>query len=526
MSSQIALSGSHAEPSEEDARAAANPIELWAPLVKSSTRSKVLLLTWSHTAIPGHRAPNSATRKDFVDMIKDCFRRSQSQAEVASASVFRELHKNGQPHYHAVVDCTDRMYNPGQLGNLLWTHHSVRADVKYVRGTHALTRGLEYGLVPTEEKLVVDPQPFFSDPSVLTNAILDKAASKKKKITRGTAGNHEVYEYLQANPGIRTYAELCREVESGGGCQVRKGRVSRFISKNIVQADAIVTALIRRREAPQAQAQAQTTIEEYLLRFFERCTECKRPPGKRSVQGDIDFLETHHGVGNLMPFFEWLDQVLTGEVVNVGRPRNAVVIGCPGSGKTTLADLLRMVIPKERAHAPCLNTSTPFSALDSQHLVSLCEDWRFTPRVPVSETLEWMEGRRFAVDVKGKEPRAHAQGPPCMHTTNHLAPSKPWLKVDVEAYEDRCFVSRPMVPIPASEKHRSMYERMQECPYCCCLSMVKRCIRVSRKWNTFCEKRNLMAIMDQSRPSASSGTISQVVSEEAAADPKRPRRFH
>ena len=524
MSSQIALAGSIAGPSVEDAVVAESNTELWAPLVKSTTRSKVLLLTWSHTDLPEHKAPNAATRKDFADMIKDCFRRSQSQAEVASVTVFRELHKNGQPHFHAVVECTDRMYNPGQLANLLWSHHSVRADVKHIRGTHPLTRGLEYGLVPTDDKLVVDAQPFLTDPGVLTNAILDKAAAKKKKIERGTAGNHEVYEYLQENPSVRTYAELCRMVESGGGCHIRKGRVSRFISKNIVQADAIVTALIRRRDAPWVQAEMQTKIGEYLLRFFERCVRCACPPGCRSVQRDIDFLVAHHGAGNVLPFFEWADLVLAGAIVKVGRPRNALVLGCPGSGKSTLADLMRIVIPEERTHAPCLNTSTPFSALESHHLVSLCEDWRFTSKVPVSETLEWMEGRRFSVDVKGKEPRAHAHGPPCMHTTNHLAPVKPWLKVDVEAYEDRCFVSRLMVPIPAHEKHLSMYDRMKTCPFCCCMSLVKRCARVRKECNSFCEKRKLLAIKDQSRPSAGSGAKSPETSAATSTAPKRPRR--
>ena len=215
---------------------------------------------------------------------------------------------------------------------------------------------------------------------------------------------------------------------------------------------------------------------------MNKCGQCACLPGGYTVEQDVDFLESHHGAANVGPFFQWADRFLTDTLVKVGRPKNSYTYGCPGSGKSTLADLVRLIVPERRSHIPCLNTGTPYSALQPSHLLSICEDWRFTSRVPVSETLQWLEGRAFLVDVKSKEPRRLDAGPPCMHSSNHKDAQKPWAAADVQAYMDRCFVSNLLTPIPAERRQEGMLGRMEACPHCCMASLAKRCPTIRAKW--------------------------------------------
>ena len=144
-----------------------------------------------------------------------------------------------------------------------------------------------------------------------------------------------------------------------------------------------------------------------------------------------------HGLPAAQPFLTFAEKFFSQTLPRTGRPRNCFLVGVPSSGKSTLTDLVSQVIPSDRTFSMALDSTTPFCDLRSQHLLATCDDWRFTNKVPVTGTLQWLEGRPFAVDVKGKDPIQFAQGPPCLLSTNRTNESGSWEIVDIEAFRER-----------------------------------------------------------------------------------------
>lgn len=348
-------------------------------------RVRVLFITWSNPKKAGHAAPSEKTREEFANMIRTSLRSIQkSVSYVASLCVFQEMHKDKTIHYHSVVAFESRTRCAPQLREQLYELYKVSAHITTAHGSRPLERCLEYLMVPTVSKMQLDPTPYFSQEDMVPPSVADKVAKAYVKLERGTPGNHEVYEYLSENESIKTYSDFLKMVDKPGDKSIREKRLSRYISHNISSVEATVGMLIDRRDAPYREKEAARTAKDYLCQKFSEHCSCTCTDPQSSLEKDIDYLLFFHGEGNVQPFFTWADQFLTDSLVSVGRPKNSFTHGCPGSGKSTLADLIRMIIPESRIHTPCLNTSTPFSSLRSDHLLSICEDWRFTSRVPVN----------------------------------------------------------------------------------------------------------------------------------------------
>lgn len=455
--------------------------------VAVSDRPKCLLITWSHPRCGSLRAPSSCSRMGFARMVESAAKALGSPAlrvELEHISVFRENHADQNPHYHAVLCFKSRCRAAWRITETLWDMHSVKAHAAVVQGRQPLTNALEYCVVPTLSKPIVDQKPYFTDPSVVSAKMWDKAAKAEKKLNRGAASNDEVYQYLKQRPHVDTYDSLLQDIDGPSNApSLAKGRVSRFISNHIERAPGIVAALIARREHPKLLAELHVGVRDYLVEALRSCGECACPSGQPTVEANVDFLCAHHGHGNVKPFFDWVDLFFSEELVKVGRPRNSLAIGCAGSGKSTLADLVRLIIPKERRYCPVLESSTPFSGLQKRHLLCDCDDWRLSARVPITATLNWLEGRGFGVDVKGQNPVAHDSGPVCMLSANHANGSAPWQVVDVDAFRSRCFVSNLMTPIPAADAVTDLHRKMEACSRCRMESLSKRCERIKGIWD-------------------------------------------
>ena len=450
-------------------------------------RPRCILITWSHPKSTTLRAPSSCSRMAFARMVESSAKALGTRGnpvEVESISVFRELHTNQHPHYHAVLDLKSRCRAAWRLTDVFWEAHQVKVHTAVLGGRQPLTHALEYCVVPTLSKPSVDQSPYFTDPSVVSTRLWDKAAKAAKALNRGSASNDEVYQYLKQRPHIGTYDELLLDVDSNSSdtSHVARGRVSRFINNNIQSAQGIVSALIARREFPKYAAECHIGIRDYLEAALRDCGECVCPPGDVSLEANVDYLCVHHGHGNVKPFFQWADLYFTDEMVKVGRPKNSLTIGCTGSGKSTLADLVRHIVPKHRRFCPVLESSTPFSGLQKRHILCETDDWRLSARVPITATLNWLEGRTFGVDVKGLNPVIHSRGPVCMLSANHLKGSAPWQDVDVAAFRSRCFVSNLLTPIPEGDKVVELHNKMVACARCRMQSLAKRCPRIQKIW--------------------------------------------
>ena len=202
---------------------------------------------------------------------------------------------------------------------------------------------------------------------------------------------------------------------------------------------------------------------------------CCCPGGSTMLEADIDFLVEYHGVANVSAVFEFMELYFTNTLPAIGRPRNLMLLGVPGAGKSTLTDLIRSVIPGKRTFEPVLNSTTPFSQLGDTSLLCAIDDFRFSNRVPISSTLQWLEGRPFGCDVKNKEPRQHTRGPVWMVSANYADNCDGWKPVDVAAFKDRFRISYMNFPVPKEKYISDLHEKMKSCTMCRVKSMTKRC---------------------------------------------------
>ena len=68
---------------------------------------------------------------------------------------------------------------------------------------------------------------------------------------------NEVYNFLCERAGAETYDQLLDCVEAAAPDEAEAARISRFVTKNILRANELVTALIARRDRKSAQEEAK-----------------------------------------------------------------------------------------------------------------------------------------------------------------------------------------------------------------------------------------------------------------------------
>ena len=222
----------------------------------------------------------------------------------------------------------------------------------------------------------------------------------------------------------------------------------------------------------------------YLEARIKGCDECECPtgPGQFPLSDHVDFLVGFHTEVNVKPRFEWADKFFGGDLPKVGRPKNCFISGKPGSGKSSLADLVAKVIPTRRVFQPTLDSSAPFSKLRNCSLLSTCDDFRFSIKVPVTGTLQWLEGRSFGLDVKGEDAIPIEMGPICPWPTNRGTPTRSWREVDIDAFKDRCYIANMENILPPAFKRNDISDRMDACLFCRIKSLAKRCLSVRNAW--------------------------------------------
>ena len=463
----------------------------WKKKVEKGDRPKSLFLTWSNTDKPQLEKPSAFSRKGFARAIEHVCHLLQAKME--SVAIFKEEHKDGATHFHALLILAEKSSKMWAFSDRFLSQYKGAVFTEVVVGNTNKPhyRILEYLLSPTPQKPQVDTNPYISKNLSIPDNLWDKAAKAQKKLGSSPATPNEIYSFLLERKEIRSYDDLLEMIDSSGQSKgltgVTLGRISRYINNNIVagRANELVSGLIHRRDRIAKQVESLTTPTQYLEKYIEQCEKCVCPTGakKTTLAEDIDWLVDFHGIRNIGPFFEWADKFFGGELPVKGRPKNCYIIGCPGSGKSTLADLAMGVIPEDRIFSPTLNSSTPFSKLRDHHILSACDDWRFNLKVPVTETLQWMEGRGFGVDVKGKEPVEMKSGPVCLYSANHKKPTANWSEVDIQAFEDRCYVSVMKNKVPPNSRS-NVANKMETCFFCRIDALAKYAPSVAKLWGS------------------------------------------
>ena len=458
--------------------------------VGENDRPKVLFVTWPHPlSTSGFTAPKDYSRKRFARAIEDAadFALGSGGTKVESIAVFLELHKSGNPHFHAIVTLDSKSRAAHKITAVLREKYRIAARADLVIGGSAKRprdRCLQYLMTPTPSKPVVDASPYLTDPDIVSARLRDTAMKATARLEKGAATADEAYKYLQVHTGVKTYDQLLTHLDAAD-LGLLGQRVSRFVNTNIVRAPEIFTALLARRDRKANADAFKTTPKGYLVKSISEVDRCVCAEDSDSLEKDLDFLSEFHGTGNLAPFFKWAGLFLTDDLPTpFGRPRNVFVIGSPGSGKSSLADLVRFVMPSERVYEPVLSSSTPYSLLDpARHLLAACDDWRFGPKVPVTNTLKWLEGRSFGVDVKCAEPKQHVAGPAAMFSANHNEfEGSQWRSADVRAFFDRCYTARMRTPIPSEKRVKNLGRKMANCGWCRLRTLAIRCAPIQALW--------------------------------------------
>ena len=449
-------------------------------------RPKTLFLTWSDSQNPNFTKPSAFSRKGCAKAIEAACQKINAPLE--AIAIFKEAHKNGAAHYHALVILEARSTKAWEIDQYMFRLHGAKTFTEIVNGgsNKPQNRILQYLMSPTPKKAEVDQSPYFSKRIEIPDVVRGKAEKARAKLENSPATPDEIFSFLVDRKDITSYEALEAEVDLGDNKKrdVRYRRISKFINNNISRASELINGLIKRRDRSTYYSDLKKSQIEYLEDCIRQCGKCvcKTGPGLTTLEEDVDFLVKFHMPKNVEPFFEWANRFFGGSLPEIGRPKNCYIIGCPTSGKSTLSDLVSHIISKRRIFTPVLDSNTPFSNMRDSYILSTCDDWRFSSKVPVTGTLQWLEGRSFGVDVKGKEPVPITRGPVCLFSSNHDNPKDNWRDVDVQAFHDRCYVVTMANKIPPSSRRPDVGEKMAMCAFCRIKALANYAPCVAKVW--------------------------------------------
>ena len=221
-------------------------------------------ITWSAPRTGGRwRKPASVTRKEFAVILGQCWDEildvvaadpgNEEDPPAPEIAVFKESHKDGGTHYHAILDAP-RTTLWRRLPVLL-RDRRLACDVKIGAGAGAKHSDnmLRYCMVPAAEKYDVDPTPFFSPGFRVPPYVLNEARVARSRLSKRPADAEEVKRFLFRNPNIKTWENLTAFVDKAAASSpdsINLLRLSQFLSKHGGKdGKSTVKALVDRRDA-------------------------------------------------------------------------------------------------------------------------------------------------------------------------------------------------------------------------------------------------------------------------------------
>ena len=192
--------------------------------VQPGERHKTVLLTWSHTgshAAPSGKADGLRRVGDALEAIKK-EKKSPVDLEQCGVAVFEEPHLSGENHLHIVVDFPAKCTVGSYVGEFL-LREDVCVDVRAFKGasgcTPSIGRMLNYCMVPTEEKWLVDTAPLLYNMEIPVN-VTDAAEKAARRLAKKPAAIDDLYNFLAGRPDVKTPSDLDRllnaEIEKKG----------------------------------------------------------------------------------------------------------------------------------------------------------------------------------------------------------------------------------------------------------------------------------------------------------------------
>ena len=156
-----------------------------------------------------------------------------------------------------------------------------------------------------------------------------------------------------------------------------------------------------------------------------------------------------------------------------GKKRSLLVTGPPDSGKSFSGLLVRNQLPKCRVFVPLSTSEFRWGSLDEEmHLLSFCNDWRFSRKLPVQACLNWVEGLEFKYNRK-RQKGVEGKWPLGIFTSNDMESGCGYK--DVVAFYARMAAALGCVTTIqiANVAEKECNKRLQKCRECGARALIK-----------------------------------------------------
>ena len=188
----------------------------------SRNPQKTCMVTFAYSASAGARNP-----KDRKDAARICCQAAVAaslstpgpQVVVKAALSFKEMHKNGKPHYHVVL--------VAEAKSKMWAHldESFKAsgltpDIRVVeapRGSDPVSKVLRYLMIPTRNKPHVDNNYYVSKGFEVPKNLVLEAEKAAASLSSKPASADEAFHYLCRHPDIVSYDTLIDHLNPAPG---------------------------------------------------------------------------------------------------------------------------------------------------------------------------------------------------------------------------------------------------------------------------------------------------------------------
>lgn len=460
-----------------------------------------------------------------VDEVQRNKKRPVEEVEWFGA-VFKEPHTGGpafvpllaedppefkEYHFHVVLHCPDGCAFFHKLAERLRNlppHFDADIRVPVEAERDNLGDVLRYVMVPTSAKFLLDASPFFSVRFPVPRAAVVARKAEYAKLSARSATPTEMLSLVCQHPAatavaLRDAVDKAALLRAGraqvaamkaqragkpppapeyNGVDVPLQRVGAFFTKPGKPLETVGEMIARRDRLKfadcigqpfsffvDAAMQTECTCSEFGQALMQNLKTIARNTNEKLFQPKVPGKIVGH----------WASQLYHDNFTT--RRQTLLIIGRPGTGKTTVAKTFEALYQPFFVFNPVWDDSWPFGAMSSQTLMLSMQDFRFDASISRGAILNLLERHeKTQVAVKGgAEPTIIQGNRLCICVTANYVRgggTTGFKAEDVEAFEDRCSEAVVLAePIPDEEKSGDvLHSRCRLCAVrfvCACVEM-------------------------------------------------------